>query len=219
MMKNSPFPGPGLSNSTVQQQEVSDSHLVHKLVMFSLGSVIVERQKLLATQIKWPALEGRRNGVLHYQHWSIFVFQNLHGFFPQLLSNIFGYSGSTDWGLKNLLRDSREFTAVRRFLSPDGAVFKLINLLQADDQHRYEFFISCLPVSCLFWLFLSSCPSFLLLSFLTNRLKLNNKNGWVSCYSVFFSLIAVSNTEFIVRGHCSSHVSKQTANTWTWRGC
>ncbi|XP_067033554.1 sphingomyelin phosphodiesterase 4-like [Acropora muricata] len=71
--------------------------------------------------------------------------QNLHGFFPQLLSNIFGYSGSTDWGLKNLSRDSREFTAVRRFLSPDGAVFKLINLLQADDQHRYEFFISCLP--------------------------------------------------------------------------
>lgn len=71
--------------------------------------------------------------------------QNLHGFFPQLLSNIFGYSGSTDWGLKNLSRDSREFNAVRRFLSPDGAVFKLINLLQADDQHRYQFFISCLP--------------------------------------------------------------------------
>ena len=139
----------GLSNSTVQQQEVSDSDLVHKLMMFSWSEVIVERENLLSTQIKWSALEGQRNSVLCYQHWSTFVFQNLHGFFPQLLSNIFGYSGSTDWGLKNLSRDSREFTAVRRFLSPDGAVFKLINLLQADDQHRYEFFISCLPVSCL----------------------------------------------------------------------
>lgn len=71
--------------------------------------------------------------------------QNLHGFFPQLLSNIFGYSGNTDWGLKTLSRDSREFANVRKFLSPGGTVFKLIDLLQADDQHRYEFFISCLP--------------------------------------------------------------------------
>ena len=76
-----------------------------------------------------------------------FVLQNLHGFFPQLLSNIFGYSGSTDWGLKTLSRGSREFDFVRRFLSPSGAVFKLIDMLQADDLHRYEFFISCLPVS------------------------------------------------------------------------
>lgn len=110
---------------------------------------------------------------------NFFLFQNLHGFFPQLLSNIFGYSGSTDWGLKNLSRDSREFTAVRRFLSPDGAVFKLINLLQADDQHRYEFFISCLPVSCLFWLFLSSCPSFFLFFFFDKQTQINNENGSV----------------------------------------
>ena len=75
------------------------------------------------------------------------MLQNLHGFFPQLLSNIFGYSGSTDWGLKTLSRDNREFDFVRRFLSPNGAVFKLIDMLQADDLHRYEFFISCLPVS------------------------------------------------------------------------
>ncbi|XP_068678556.1 sphingomyelin phosphodiesterase 4-like isoform X2 [Montipora foliosa] len=74
-----------------------------------------------------------------------FSAQNLHGFFPQLLSSIFGYSGGTDWGLRTLLRESRDFAAVRRFLSPEGAVFKLINLLQEEDQHRYEFFITCLP--------------------------------------------------------------------------
>lgn len=76
-----------------------------------------------------------------------FILQNLHGFFPQLLSNIFGYSGNTDWGLKTLSRDSKEYANVHKFLSPGGTVFKLIDLLQADDQHRYEFFISCLPVS------------------------------------------------------------------------
>lgn len=153
MMKNSIFPLPWPSNSTVEQQEVSDSYFVHKLGMFSLNEVIAERRNLLSTQMKWSTLKGQRNSLLCYQHWSICVFQNLHGFFPQLLSNIFGYSGSTDWGLKTLSRDSKEFTAVRKFLSPDGGVFKLINLLQADDQHRYEFFINCLPVSCLFWLF------------------------------------------------------------------
>ena len=76
--------------------------------------------------------------------------QNLHGFFPQLLNNIFGYSSSTDWGLKTLSRDSRDFAAVKKFLSPSGALFKLIDKLQADDQHRYEFFISCLPVSLVY---------------------------------------------------------------------
>ena len=91
-----------------------------------------------------------------------FILQNLHGFFPQLLSNIFGYSGNTDWGLKTLSRDSREFANVRKFLSPGGTVFKLIDLLQADDQHRYEFFISCLPVSMAYqinyWGFLVPLP-------------------------------------------------------------
>ena len=81
------------------------------------------------------------------------MLQNLHGFFPQLLNSIFGYSGSTDWGLKTLSRDSREFDIVRRFLSPSGAVFKLIDMLQADDLHRYEFFISCLPVSFIYLCF------------------------------------------------------------------
>ena len=90
-----------------------------------------------------------------------FILQNLHGFFPQLLSNIFGYLGNTDWGLKTLSRGSREFANVRKFLSPGGTVFKLIDLLQADDQHRYEFFISCLPVSITYqinWGFLVPLP-------------------------------------------------------------
>ena len=82
------------------------------------------------------------------------MLQNLHEFFPQLLSSIFGYAGSTDWGLKTLSRDSREFTTVRQFLSPGGAVFKMIDMLQADNLKRYEFFISCLPVSLITFVFL-----------------------------------------------------------------
>ena len=83
------------------------------------------------------------------------MFQNLHGFFPQLLSSIFGYAGSADWGLKTLSRDKKDFATVQQFLSPAGPVFKLIDMLQADDLKRYEFFINCLPVSvstfsCLF---------------------------------------------------------------------
>ncbi|XP_022790636.1 sphingomyelin phosphodiesterase 4-like [Stylophora pistillata] len=73
--------------------------------------------------------------------------QNLHGFFPQLLSSIFGYAGSGDWGLKTLKRNSKDFATVHQFLSPGGAVFKLIDMLQADELKRYEFFISCLPIS------------------------------------------------------------------------
>lgn len=73
--------------------------------------------------------------------------QNLHGFFPQLLSSIFGYAGSADWGLKTLSRDKKDFATVQQFLSPAGPVFKLIDMLQADDLKRYEFFINCLPIS------------------------------------------------------------------------
>ena len=87
------------------------------------------------------------SSVLKYVHTSL---QDLHGFFPQLLGSIFGYTGCVDWGLRNTYINSSDAQVLHQFLSPYGPLFKLIDKLQADGFLRYEFFVQCLPVSDIF---------------------------------------------------------------------
>ncbi len=73
--------------------------------------------------------------------------QDLHQFFPYLLSNIFGFDRSGGWGLCTFNRTLHsDFTPVLQFLLPGGDIFQLIAKLDADS-FIYEFPIECLPVS------------------------------------------------------------------------
>ncbi|XP_031557329.1 sphingomyelin phosphodiesterase 4-like [Actinia tenebrosa] len=73
--------------------------------------------------------------------------KELHGFFPELLGSIFGYSNNNnDWGLRKLSQRSGAFEQLSKFLGPSGAIFKLIDKLQVDGYLKYEFFIKCLPM-------------------------------------------------------------------------
>ena len=73
--------------------------------------------------------------------------QDLHQFFPYLLSNIFGFDRSGGWGLCTFNKTLHsDFTPVLQFLLPGGDIFQLIAKLDADS-FIYEFPIECLPVS------------------------------------------------------------------------
>ena len=73
--------------------------------------------------------------------------QELHQFFPYLLSNIFGFDHLGGWGLCTFNRMLHsDFPHVLLFLSPDGDIFQLIAKLDVGN-FIYEFPIKCLPVS------------------------------------------------------------------------
>ena len=73
--------------------------------------------------------------------------QELHQFFPYLLSNIFGFDHFGGWGLCTFNKTLHsDFPQVLQFLSPDGEIFQLIAKLDAGN-FIYEFPIKCLPVS------------------------------------------------------------------------
>ncbi|XP_065197434.1 uncharacterized protein LOC135828928 [Sycon ciliatum] len=77
--------------------------------------------------------------------------EDLHFYFPHLLSNIFGFDGSDGWYLKTLNRAQHpnDFDAVLAFLQPStgGVLFSLIAKLQASSAMHYEFPIHLLPSS------------------------------------------------------------------------
>jgi len=73
--------------------------------------------------------------------------QDLHQFFPHLLSNIFGFDRSGGWGLRAFSRTLHtDFPTLLQFLSPGGDLFHLIPRLD-EEGFLYEFPINCLPVS------------------------------------------------------------------------
>ena len=82
-----------------------------------------------------------------YMYNLYYDLQDLHQFFPYLLSNIFGFDRSGGWGLCTFNRTLHsDFTQVLQFLLPGGDIFQLIAKLDADN-FIYEFPIECLPVS------------------------------------------------------------------------
>ena len=86
-----------------------------------------------------------------YTHTYIHT-QDLHQFFPHLLSNIFGFDRSGGWGLSTFSQKLHsDFPLVYQFLAPGGDLFQLISKLEGED-FLYEFPTSCLPVR------MSVCP-------------------------------------------------------------
>ena len=78
--------------------------------------------------------------------------QELHQFFPHLLSNIFGFDQSGGWGLRTFSCTLHsDFPTLLQFLAPGGHLFQLIARLEGE-KFLYEFPISCLPVSTGLWL-------------------------------------------------------------------
>ena len=75
------------------------------------------------------------------------ITQDLHQFFPHLLSNIFGFDRSGGWGLRAFSYTLHsDFPTLLQFLSPGGDLFHLIARLDGE-AFLYEFPIHCLPVS------------------------------------------------------------------------
>ena len=80
---------------------------------------------------------------------NFFVFQELIELYPQLLIEIFAFSGSQTFGLNKYepRRYSYDFNAALNFLSTNGCLFKVINKLMADQDAEFHFPYKGLPVS------------------------------------------------------------------------
>lgn len=76
--------------------------------------------------------------------------QELHQFFPLLLSNIFGFDRNGGWGLSQFNRVKHgDFHQLLQFLAPHGELFHLIGKLDAEG-FIYEFPVECLPVRTMY---------------------------------------------------------------------
>ena len=75
--------------------------------------------------------------------------QDLYALLPLLLENVFGFGNQLGWSLGQLnrLHQPQEFYSVRQLLGPVGPLLKLIHRLSADSYLRFEFPVSCIPVS------------------------------------------------------------------------
>ncbi len=72
--------------------------------------------------------------------------QELHQFFPRLLSNIFGFDHSSGWGLRLFNKTQHgDFHQLLQFMAPHGELFGLIGRLDTEG-FIYEFPVECLPV-------------------------------------------------------------------------
>ena len=117
------------------------------------------RCRLSTLPVKVKCTTDTYNGFSEfYLFFSLFSFlhflcclntqQELHHFFPYLLSNIFGFDHTGGWQLHtfNQKTSSVEFTEIYSFLCPGGEMFQQIARLDAD-KFYFEFPIGCLPVS------------------------------------------------------------------------
>lgn len=76
------------------------------------------------------------------------LFQELHSVLPLLLESIFGFKNQPEWGLNVLSKNHHvDYNTLRIFLGPRGPVLTLVHKLLLDPYCRYEFPLSCLPVS------------------------------------------------------------------------
>ena len=74
--------------------------------------------------------------------------QEIHPVLPVLIESIFGFGSQSGWGLGRITRSHyAEFRALRELLNADGPLLRLLNRLAPDPHFRYEFPVSCLPVS------------------------------------------------------------------------
>jgi hypothetical protein len=81
----------------------------------------------------------------------VFV-QDLAGCLSIIVENIFGFgvadSSSGNWHIGRVVKSqSGDFSNLRYLLSPNGPLLQVIYQLSTDPACRYEFPISCLPVS------------------------------------------------------------------------
>ena len=79
--------------------------------------------------------------AIHY----CFDFQDLHVLYPYLVGSIFSVTPGKGWPLHTPY--SRSLEGFRQFLGPRGPVWSLVEKLDRDSFLRYEFSITCLPVS------------------------------------------------------------------------
>ena len=69
----------------------------------------------------------------------------MHLLYPRLLASIFGFDFSKGWLLHSA--KLRNLERVQHFLGPQGCLWKLVEKLEKDTFLRYEFPVTCLPVS------------------------------------------------------------------------
>lgn len=79
------------------------------------------------------------------------IFQELQYIFPALIEHIFGFRSGMDWGFLYLDKELqvKEFESLRRFLMPDGPILKLVHKFIEEISPKFEFPLSCIPVSFL----------------------------------------------------------------------
>ncbi|XP_074641623.1 sphingomyelin phosphodiesterase 4-like [Tubulanus polymorphus] len=73
--------------------------------------------------------------------------KELHSIFPSFLDSVFGFNNQPGWGLQRITKSSNhsDYHSIRSFLSPLGAMMKLVFKLVSEEYFRYEFPMSCLP--------------------------------------------------------------------------
>ncbi|XP_076452216.1 sphingomyelin phosphodiesterase 4-like [Babylonia areolata] len=73
--------------------------------------------------------------------------KELHLVFPALLNSVFGGEGEPGWGLEKISKSHQphDFSAVRKFLAPEGPLLSAVSSLQADPYASYVFPFRCLP--------------------------------------------------------------------------
>ena len=88
--------------------------------------------------------------------FSTFTNKELIEIYPQLLIEVFAFSGSDTFGLNKLepRRYYYDFSAAFDFLSSNGCLFKMINKLMTDQDAQFHFPYQGLPVSSLIILLL-----------------------------------------------------------------
>lgn len=134
-------------------------HLCSYVCLFTARNQVIKTQgrdqeirlllaiKVLDHHRRWKCRTHTSDYPLSNNYNMFIYLQDLHQFFPYLLSNIFGFGHAGGWGLCTFNRTLHsDFDRVLQFLLPGGDIFQLIAKLDADN-FIYEFPIECLPVS------------------------------------------------------------------------